>query len=118
MWLVRETLQAEVVKARFSAAGVLRTTANASADQMTKLGGRPLEDLTVRDIQREVARVRRIQRAKGPPTEREVRVARAVRELRHRLKEHGARVEDVDSHEDHREMWITRGFRCPQSRPS
>ena len=74
--------------------------------QSGRLAGRKIADLSVRDIDAETARVRKIQRAKGPPTEREVRAARAARELQRWMRKHGGRPARVEAHEDHREAWI------------
>jgi len=71
-----------------------------------KLAGKPLSELSVRDIDKETSRVRKIQRAKGPPTEREVRASRAARELKRWLGTHHARPATIDVHEDHRELWV------------
>ena len=71
-----------------------------------KLGGKSLATLSVRDIDKETSRVRKIQRAKGAPTEREVRASRAARELKRWLGKHHARPAAIDVHEDHRELWV------------
>ena len=74
--------------------------------QSGRLAGRKLADMSARDIDAETARVRKIQRAKGPPTEREVRAARAARELQRWMRKHAGRPARVEAHEDHREAWI------------
>ena len=71
-----------------------------------KLAGKPLAALSAREIDKETSRVRKIQRAKGPPTEREVRAARAARELKAWLGKHHARVAAIDVHEEHHELWV------------
>jgi hypothetical protein len=74
--------------------------------QSGKLGGKSIAEMSVRDIAAETARVRKIQHAKGPPTEREVRAARAARELQRWMRKHAGRPASVEAHEDHREAWI------------
>ena len=74
--------------------------------QSGRLAGKALADMSVRDIDAETARVRKIQRAKGAPTEREVRASRAARELQRWMRKHGGRPARVEAHEDHREAWI------------
>ena len=68
--------------------------------------GLKLADMSAHDIDAETARVRKIQHAKGPPTEREVRAARAARELQRWMRIHAGRPARVEAHEDHREAWI------------
>jgi hypothetical protein len=74
--------------------------------QSGRLGGKKLADMSAHDIDAETARVRKIQHAKGPPTEREVRAARAARELQRWMRIHAGRPARVEAHEDHREAWI------------
>ena len=71
-----------------------------------KLAGKPLAALSAREIDKETSRVRKIQRAKGPPTEREVRASRAARELKAWLGKHHARAAAIDVHEEHHELWV------------
>ena len=74
--------------------------------QSGRLAGKAIAELSVRDIDAETARVRKIQRARGVPTEREVRASRAARELQRWMRKHGGRPARVEAHEDHREAWI------------
>ena len=74
--------------------------------QSGKLAGKKLADMSAHDIDAETARIRKIQRAKGPPTEREARAARAARELQQWMRKHAGRPARVEAHEDHREAWI------------
>lgn len=74
--------------------------------QSGRLAGKKLSAMSARDIDAETARVRKIQRAKGPPTEREVRASRAARELSRWMRSRGGRPARVEAHEDHRDAWI------------